>query len=103
MTVCANFYTIFSLNKGGIMPQRRAAEKALRQNERKRKRNRKIKQEVKSTLKSFRKSLEKKDSDISNKDLQKTYKALDKAASKKIIHPNKAARKKSRLARNLGK
>ena len=33
--------------------------------------------------------------------LQKAIKALDKAASKGIIHKNAAARKKSRLTKNL--
>lgn len=103
MTSYPSFYTIFSLNKGGFMPQRRAAEKALRQNERKQKRNRKTKREIKTVLKEFRKSLEKEDFSSSKKILEKAYKLLDRAASKKIIHPNKAARKKSRLSNSLSK
>jgi len=35
--------------------------------------------------------------------LQKASKALDKAAAKGLIHKNKAARKKSRLAKKLAK
>ncbi len=85
------------------MPQRRAAKKALRQNQKKHKRNLRIKREIKSTLKDLRKSLQKEDSEAKEKNLQKVYKVLDKAASKKMIHPNKAARKKSRLAHRLRK
>ncbi len=83
------------------MPQRKAAQKALRQNQKRRKRNLKTKREIKSALKDFRKSLEKEDSNDKQKILAKAYKVLDKAASKKMIHPNKAARKKSRLASRL--
>jgi small subunit ribosomal protein S20 len=85
------------------MPQRKAAEKALRQNERKQKRNRKIKREIKSVLKEFRKSLEEKDSASSKQILEKAYKVLDRVASKKVIQPNKAAQKKSKLAHSLSK
>lgn len=35
----------------------------------------------------------------STKDLQAAYSALDKAAKVKLIHPNKAARLKSRLSK----
>ncbi|NMB02249.1 MAG: 30S ribosomal protein S20, partial [Firmicutes bacterium] len=35
--------------------------------------------------------------------LQKAIKALDQAAAKGIIHKNAAARKKSRLTKNLAK
>lgn len=35
--------------------------------------------------------------------LKKVFSELDKAAKKKIIHPNTASRKKSRLARRLAK
>ncbi len=83
------------------MPQRKAAEKALRQNQTRRQRNLKTKREIKSALKDFKKSLENGNSDSQEKTLRKAYKALDKAATKKMIHPNKAARKKSRLAHRL--
>lgn len=37
------------------------------------------------------------------KDLQKVYSALDKAAKVKLIHPNRAARLKSRLSKGISK
>lgn len=85
------------------MPQRKAAQKALRQSQKKRTRNLRVKKEIKSALKDFRKTLNEEGSENKEKNLCKVYKVLDKAASKKIIHPNKAARKKSRLARRLKK
>lgn len=85
------------------MPQRRAAQKALRQNQRKKIKNLKVKREIKTALKEFRKALDKKDSQAAEAALPKVYKTLDKAASKKVIHRNKASRKKSRLAQRLKK
>ncbi|MBU1998057.1 MAG: 30S ribosomal protein S20, partial [Candidatus Omnitrophica bacterium] len=35
--------------------------------------------------------------------LVKVFSVLDKAAKKKVIHPNLASRKKSRLAKSLSK
>jgi small subunit ribosomal protein S20 len=37
------------------------------------------------------------------KDIQSAYKAIDKAAKIKVIHPNKAARLKSRVAKLAAK
>ena len=63
-------------------------------------RNRKVKKDVKSQLKSFEDAL-----DGPLDELKKQYnlaaKRLDKAAAKRVIHPNHAARKKSQLARAL--
>ena len=38
-----------------------------------------------------------------DKALQQAFSALDRAASKGVIHPNNAARRKSRLAKSLNK
>ncbi len=81
------------------MPQRRAAKKDLRQNKRKHEQNLKIKQKIKSAIKNLKKSLEEKDLSVSQKALAQVYEVLDKAASKKVIHKNKAARKKSRISK----
>jgi len=81
------------------MPQKRAAKKALRKNIKQRKANLGVINQVKGAIKKFKKAVENKDTAASAKALQAVYKALDKAASKGVIHSNKAARRKSRLAR----
>jgi small subunit ribosomal protein S20 len=83
------------------MPQKRAAKKALRQNVKQREANLKTREDIKNTIKKFKKAIESKDSAATAAALQAVYKVLDKAASKHVIHPNKAARKKSRLAHLL--
>ena len=85
------------------MPQRRAAKKALRQNKKRRQRNLLLAQKVKAAVKKFKKAVESKDSKLGQQSLNELYKILDKAATKKVIHPNKAARKKSRLSKLLKK
>jgi len=80
------------------MPQRKSERKELRKIKVRSRRNLKAKNQVKSTVKQFKKSLTTKDAAALKQDLQEAYKTLDKAAAKGIIHANKAARKKSRLA-----
>ena len=85
------------------MPQRRTAKKDLRQSKKRRQRNLLVEQRVKAALKKFKKALEAKDSKLSQQTLSEVYKVLDKAAKKRVIHPNKAARKKSRLSKLVKK
>jgi small subunit ribosomal protein S20 len=81
------------------MPNRRAAIKRLRVDKKRRLRNIKIKNELKKTLKKFQALLSAKNINEAKATLGKVYSLLDKAAKKKIIHPNTANRKKARLAR----
>lgn len=83
------------------MPQRKSAKKELKKNIKKRKENLRVKHQLKSAIKKLKKSIESKNPDYSTQALRNVYKTLDKAASKKVIHHNKAARKKSRLSRLL--
>lgn len=82
------------------MPHTRSAKKNLRKSEKRRLHNRAVKKDIKTQLKSFLAAL---DGPIDQ--LRKEYsvaaKKLDKAAAKRIVHPNLAARKKSQLARQL--
>jgi len=81
------------------MPQRRTAKKELRKNKKRRQENLIKKHALKSAVKGFKKSL-KDPAAVSVKDTLKTLqKSLDKAASNKIIHPNKAAKQKSRFSK----
>jgi small subunit ribosomal protein S20 len=84
------------------MPHTRSAKKHLRQSEKRRLRNRAIKRTIKTHIKRFVEAL-----DGPIEALQQEYnlaaKKLDKAAAKRVIHPNLASRKKSQLARAMHK
>lgn len=83
------------------MPHTSSAKKRLRQNLKRRQHNRAIKKELKLQLRAVTKA----DKDVTLEQLREEYnkaaKKLDKAAAKRVIHPNLAARKKSQLARLL--
>jgi small subunit ribosomal protein S20 len=57
-----------------------------------RQRNRRVKTTIRGVLKAY-------DSEKNTENLKAVTKVLDKAASKKVIHKNKATRLKSRLAK----
>ncbi|MFN2449214.1 MAG: 30S ribosomal protein S20 [Candidatus Baltobacteraceae bacterium] len=73
------------------MPNIKAAEKWVRQTEKRTKRNLDVKTRLKTVYKKAAES-----PDAAGKPSVEAQ--FDKAAQKGIIHPNKAARKKSRLA-----
>jgi len=85
------------------MPQRRAAKKDLRKNARRREHNLQIAQTIRVAVKKFKKAIENKDLQASKEALKTIYRVFDKAAAKKMIHPNKAARRKSHLSKLLSK
>jgi len=85
------------------MPQRRAAKKDLRQNKKRRQKNLEVKHSMKAAIKKLKKAVGSKDASTREKALTEVYKILDKAATKKIIHRNKAARRKSRFSKLLKK
>ena len=91
------------VKQGAFMPQRKSAKKELRKNLKRRQRNLKVKKAVKAAVKEFKKSLLDKNPDERGQALKNLCKTLDKAAQKKVIHPNKAARKKSRAAKMIEK
>lgn len=82
------------------MPHTRSAKKNLRKTEKLRLHNRAVIKTLKTQIKRTTAAAE-----GPIEELQKEYnlaaKRLDKAAAKRIIHPNLAARKKSQLARLL--
>ena len=78
------------------MPNIKAAVKWTRQSEKRRLRNVDIKTRLKTLVKKARTTREGAAASLA-------VSQLDKAASKGIIHPNKAARKKSRLAKALSR
>ena len=81
------------------MPNNAAAEKRMRQEKKRRLRNRMVKSIVKTHITKARQAI------ASRADAQETVRAavseLDRAAKKGVIHRNNAARRKSRLMKQL--
>ena len=75
------------------MPITKSAIKALKQSKVKRERNLKKKSQLKSVLKKT----------SSKADLPKAQSTIDRVAKSGLIHKNKAARLKSRLAKRISK
>jgi small subunit ribosomal protein S20 len=83
------------------MPHTESARKRLRQNEKRRRRNRTWVKQVKRQTRAVADALKTGDSAKAGTELVAASKQLDKAAAKGVIHKNKAARLKSRLAHKL--
>lgn len=84
------------------MPNIKSAIKRVKVNETKALRNRMVKSATKTSIKKYETALS---SDVAAATalLSTTSSAVDKAASKGVIHRNAANRKKARLARALNK
>lgn len=85
------------------MPINKSAKKALRKSETRKKRNLKIKEKIKKTLKKVNNLILKKKNEEAKEILPQVYKILDKAAKIGIIKKNTACRKKSQIAKLIGK
>jgi small subunit ribosomal protein S20 len=81
------------------MPNNRAAEKRMRQEQKRRLHNRSIKSLVKTQITKARQAI------IADADAETAVRnavsELDRAAKKGVIHRNNAARRKSRLMKQL--
>jgi small subunit ribosomal protein S20 len=82
------------------MPHTRSAKKNLRKTAKRRLHNRAVKKGVKTELKGFQVALEGPIEELRTQ-FKLACKKLDKAAAKRVVHANMAARKKSQLARAL--
>jgi len=83
------------------MPNTKQALKRMRITAKKTDRNRHIKSTVKTAVRRFSDTLAKADMEQAGDKLQSAIKSIDKAVSKGVLHKNSAARKKSRMARQL--
>ena len=81
------------------MPHTRSASKYLRKTEKRRLRNRAVKKGIKTQIKKFMEVAKSGNVEELQKELVLTTKKLDKAAAKRVVHPNMAARKKGQLAK----
>ncbi|GIX03638.1 MAG: 30S ribosomal protein S20 [Planctomycetaceae bacterium] len=79
------------------MPNTESAKRALRKAERRRLRNRSQRSALRTWEKKVRKAVAAGDQATAAQYLQVAIKRLDQAADKHLIHPNNAARRKSRL------
>jgi small subunit ribosomal protein S20 len=80
------------------MPHTKSAKKALRQDAKRRERNRAVKKALKAQIKKFLAVLKDGTAEQKQAEFVACSKKLDKAAARRVIHPNAAARKKSQLA-----
>lgn len=80
------------------MPQHKSAIKRVRQNEKRRKHNRSMRSKMRTLVS---KVLEETDKEEAQVHLKEAVSYLDRISTKGIIHPNNAARKKSRLTKHV--
>jgi small subunit ribosomal protein S20 len=72
--------------------------KRIKQNEKRRQRNKSVKSSLKTAIRKFREAADSGDKENATVALRAASRALDKAASKGVIHKNQAANKKSAMA-----
>ena len=81
------------------MPNTTSAKKALRQNEKRRIQNRAQRSALRNLIKKCRLAAVGEDREAAEAAFRLTVKRLDQSAAKHLIHPNTAARTKSRLSK----
>ena len=79
------------------MPNTSSAKKRLRQNVARRDRNRAARSTLRSQLRKVHQAVKEGDAGKAQQELILATKKLDQAGAARLIHPNKAARTKSRL------
>ena len=88
-----------SLNEYGAMPNSPSASKRMRQSVKRRMHNRITKKVIKTLMKRTMTSLAAKDFEKAAADFKTATAKIDKAGARRVLHPNTAARRKSKLAR----
>jgi len=83
------------------LTSRKSAQKAARVEQRRADRNKPIRSSVKTYITKARSLILANDLDAAQEAVKQAVEALDKAAQKGVIHPNNAARRKSRLMKRL--
>ncbi len=83
------------------MPNTISAKKRVRQIEKRTARNKAIRNRARTFVKSALQAIEVGDAEMARDSVYRAVSALDRAASKGVIHPNNAARRKSRLMKRL--
>ena len=75
--------------------------KRVKTNEKRRQRNKSVKSAVRTAIRRFREAVEAGDKDQIVETQRSASRALDKAASKGVIHRNQAANKKASMAHRV--
>ena len=83
------------------MAHSKSAQKQVRIDERKRLRNKSIRSLCKTNVTKAEKLIFSGELESGSQAVTSSVSALDKAAEKRVIHPNNAARRKSRLMKKL--
>jgi small subunit ribosomal protein S20 len=81
----------------------KSAIKRNRQNEKRRVQNRIVRGSTRTQVKKAKEAIGEENKDTALLEVQEAVKKLDRAASKGVIHKNNAARRKSRLFKQLAK
>jgi small subunit ribosomal protein S20 len=81
----------------------KSAKKRIRQNSRRRVRNARIRTRARSSVRSARQAVEGSDRNAGEVAVKSAIQELDRAAAKGVLHRNNAARRKSRLQKQLAK
>jgi small subunit ribosomal protein S20 len=76
--------------------------KRVKTNEKRRQRNKSVRSAVRTAVRRFREATEAGDTDKAVELQRAAAKALDKAASKGVIHKNQAANRKSAMSKRVG-
>jgi small subunit ribosomal protein S20 len=79
----------------------KSAIKRIRSSARKQKRNRVVRGQARTAVKNAHAALDARKADEAQASIQEAVRALDSAAGKGMIHKNNAARRKSRLMKQL--
>lgn len=83
------------------MANTRSAKKAIRVQQRKAENNKPVRSSVKTAVRKARELILQRELDAATEAVKQASQELDKAAQKGVIHPNNAARRKSRLTKQL--
>ena len=83
------------------MPQTKSAQKQVRVSEKRRARNKSVRSRTKTKITKPEKLIFSGELETGKEAVVAAISSLDKAAEKGIIHPNNAARRKSRLMKKL--
>lgn len=83
------------------MPNIKSQIKRVKTNDKARNRNAHFKSMVRTQMKKVRLAIDAKDAALAQEEYRKAVSLLDKAAQRGVFHPNKVARHKSDLARDI--
>lgn len=81
----------------------KSQKKRIKTNERRRVANKGVRSSLKTSIRRFDEALATGDAEAARGAMQKASQALDVAASKKVVHRNAAANRKSSMARRLNR